>query len=64
MGFNSGFKGLTARKALSVPIELEAVWTPEQELTVRRYGNNYKQKYIIADIDPLCEPAYYCQYCH
>jgi hypothetical protein len=50
---------LTARKALSLPTELEAVWTPEPELTVRRYGHNYKQKYIIADVDPLWEPAYY-----
>jgi hypothetical protein len=50
---------LTARKALSAPIELEVVWTPELALTVRRYGNIYQQKCIIADIDPLCEPAYY-----
>lgn len=50
---------LTTRKALSVPIELEVLWTSEPALTVRRYGNIYKQKCIIADIDPFCEPAYY-----
>jgi hypothetical protein len=51
---------LTARKDLSVSIELEAVWTPEPALTVRTYGNIYNPKCIIADIDPPCEPAYYC----
>jgi hypothetical protein len=50
---------LRARKALSVPVELEAVWTPEPTLTVRRYGNIYKQKCVVTNIDPLCEPAYY-----
>jgi hypothetical protein len=50
---------LTARRALSVPIELEAVWTPEPALTVRKYGNIYKQKCINTGIDPLCDPKYY-----
>jgi len=37
---------LTARRSLSVPIELEAVWTPEPALTVRRYGNIYRKNVL------------------
>jgi len=48
MGFNSGFKGLTAGQLLQLLIEWEAVWDPGLVLGVLR-----KKSLSLLDIEPI-----------